>query len=77
VSATPEQPADLTPTSAAPEPAAPPPFTPAPPIETPAAASAPAPDGSGLAEQHPEALVGGAFLGGAVLALVLKRLGRR
>jgi hypothetical protein len=70
VSATPEQPADLTPTSAAP-----PPFEPAPPIDG-SAPTVPSAD-PGLTEQHPEVLVGGAFVGGAFLALVLKRLGRR
>jgi hypothetical protein len=33
--------------------------------------------GPSFTDQHPEALVGGAFVGGAVLAFVLKRLGRR
>jgi hypothetical protein len=77
VSATPEQPpaapdepvtAIHAPTFAAPA------FEPAPPIAEPAAADRP---GGEFIEKHPEALVGGAFAGGAVLALVLKRLGRR
>jgi hypothetical protein len=80
VSSTPDEPvtevqppardADVTPTSAAPEP--PPAFEPAPPVDL----APPAPAGGGFTEQHPEALVGGAFVGGAVLALVLKRFGR-
>ena len=67
----PAQDADVTPTSAAPEP--PPAFEPAPAVDL----APPAPEaGSGFTAQHPEALVGGAFVGGAVLALVLKRFGR-
>jgi hypothetical protein len=74
VSATPEQPpaapdepvtAIHEPTSAAP---------PIPPGESHISVSLP--DTSELTEKHPEILVGGAFVGGAVLALVLKRLGR-
>ena len=37
---------------------------------------APLPAAGGVTEQHPEFLVGGAFAGGIVLALVLKRFGR-
>jgi hypothetical protein len=73
VSATPEQPpaAPDEPVTAIHEPtsAAPPAFEPAPPVAQP-------PAGPGLTEQRPELLVGGAFVGGAVLAFVLKRLGR-
>jgi hypothetical protein len=66
--AAPAEAADVAPTFAAPEP---------PPVAPPADASVPPPEGGGgFAEQHPEALVGGAFVGGAVLALVLKRFGR-
>jgi len=51
----------------------PPAFEPAPAVDL----APPAPEaGSGFTAQHPEALVGGAFVGGAVLALVLKRFGR-
>jgi hypothetical protein len=35
------------------------------------------PDRAEFLEQHPEAVVGGAFVGGVLLALVLKTLGRR
>jgi hypothetical protein len=45
----------------------------APPFEAP---KPPAPSSGGVAEEKPELLVAGAFAGGAVLALVLKRLGR-
>jgi hypothetical protein len=74
VSASPEQPpaapdepvtAIHAPTSAAPA------FEPAPPVAGPDGTP-----GEALTEQRPELLVGGAFVGGAVLALILKRLGR-
>jgi hypothetical protein len=32
--------------------------------------------GAGIADEHPELVVGGAFAGGILLALILKRLGR-
>jgi hypothetical protein len=32
--------------------------------------------GAGIADERPELLVGGAFAGGILLALILKRLGR-
>jgi hypothetical protein len=41
-----------------------------------AAAARSSADTGDLAEQRPELLVGGAFAGGMLLALVLKRLGR-
>ena len=48
----------------------------APPPPTGSASPTPTP-GSEFLEQHPEALVGGAFVGGALFAIILKSLGRR
>ena len=69
-----------TPTSAAPDPGAaawrhPGDATPPPP--PPPSSSSPPPATPALEEQRPEVLVGAAFAGGLVAAMILKRLGRR
>ncbi len=43
--------------------------------EAPAGASASAPFGGDLAQQHPELLVAGAFAGAFLVAKILRRLG--
>lgn len=53
--------------------------TPAPTESQPVTASAPVnsasqPSSGGLADEHPEALVGAAFAGGLLLATILKRI---
>jgi len=57
------------------------PTTAAPPVapvfEAPRAPVPPPPTGGGIAEEKPEVLVAGAFAGGALFALILKRFGRR
>jgi hypothetical protein len=51
-----------------------PPGAPPPPSDS---SSASPPRGGEFLEKHPEALVGAAFAGGALFAIVLKSLGRR